>query len=106
MRKDLAKFYELRPEFTPSLFKPTLYFDCQIDESTFIQIWASQDRIYFWEPIRLQMRVVQGWNTLVKEDICLESAEEANTEVVRFLFDNGGSFELSVIKHVNSDTNS
>lgn len=103
-KKELQQFWEMRPEFIPSLSSPRLYLDCQVNDDTFIQIWASQDRVCFHEPIHLKMRVVQGWNKLVDENVYVDSAVEANTEVLRFLFVNGSSFELSLIKNVDLNT--
>ena len=103
MAKQLEKFETLRPEFNRSLKGSEIYLECAVNENTYIQIWASQKRVSFWEPIHLKMRVVQGWNNLVDEDVYLDTAEEANSEVIRFLFVNGSSFELSLINNVDSN---
>lgn len=97
INKQLQKFETLRPEFSRSLKGSEIYLECAVNENTYIQIWASQKRVSFWEPIHLKMRVVQGWNNLVDEDVYLDTAEEANTEVLRFLFVNGSSFEIILV---------
>jgi hypothetical protein len=85
-KKLLQELWKTRPEF--SLSSNSLYLESKVNENTYIQIWASQEKKRFGELLLLEMRVVQGWAKLENEQMYCETAELANREVLRFIYIN------------------